>query len=64
MILRRSSSFKALLLLWLAGNGLRLTILAIPPVLALTGFDLTFRWAAVDITLAEIAEAWPMQVFL
>ncbi len=38
--------------------------LVIPPVLALTGFDLTFRWAAVDITLAEIAEAWPMQVFL
>jgi len=38
--------------------------LVIPPVLALTGFDITFRWAAVDVTLAEIAEAWPMQVFL
>jgi hypothetical protein len=38
--------------------------LVIPPVLALTGFDLTFRWAAVDQSLAEIAEAWPMQVFL
>lgn len=38
--------------------------LVIPPVLALTGFDLTFRWAAVDLAITEIAEAWPMQVFL
>ena len=37
MTLQRSSSFNALLLLWLAGNGLRLTLLAVPPVLALKG---------------------------
>lgn len=38
--------------------------LVVPPVLELTGFDITFRWAAVDGTLSELAEAWPMQVFL
>ena len=37
---RRPSSFGALFLLWLAGNALRLTILAVPPILALIILDL------------------------
>ncbi|EKS39974.1 CynX/NimT family MFS transporter [Afipia clevelandensis] len=49
MIPQRSSSFKALLLLWLAGNGLRLTILAIPPVLALIIVDLKLSGTQVGI---------------
>lgn len=49
MTLQRSSPFTALLLLWLAGNGLRLTILAIPPVLALIIVDLKLSGTEVGI---------------
>ena len=49
MTLQRSSSFNALLLLWLAGNGLRLTILAVPPVLALIILDLKLSGTEVGI---------------
>lgn len=38
--------------------------LVVPPALALTGFSITFRWAALDLDVTEIAEAWPVQVFL
>ena len=40
---------KALLLLWLAGNGLRLTILAVPPILALIIVDLKLSGTEVGI---------------
>jgi len=43
------STFGALFLLWLAGNGLRLTILAIPPVLALIILDLRLSGTEVGI---------------
>ncbi len=43
------STFGALFLLWLAGNGLRLTILAIPPVLALIILDLKLSGTEVGI---------------
>lgn len=46
---QRSSSFNALLLLWLAGNGLRLTILAVPPVLAMIILDLKLTGTQVGI---------------
>lgn len=49
MTSQRSSSFSALFLLWLAGNGLRLTILAIPPVLALIIVDLKLSGTEVGI---------------
>lgn len=49
MTFQRSSSFKALVLLWLAGNGLRLTILAVPPVLALIILDLRLSGTEVGI---------------
>lgn len=49
MMLQRSSSFGSLVLLWLAGNGLRLTILAIPPVLALIILDLKLSGTEVGI---------------
>jgi CP family cyanate transporter-like MFS transporter len=49
MISARSSSFGALLLLWLAGNGLRLTILAVPPILALIILDLNLSGTEVGI---------------
>ncbi|MGL4261591.1 MAG: CynX/NimT family MFS transporter [Afipia sp.] len=49
MTLQRSSSFNALLLLWLAGNGLRLTLLAVPPVLALIILDLKLSGTEVGI---------------
>lgn len=45
----RASAFKALFLLWLAGNGLRLTILAVPPVLALIIVDLKLSGTEVGI---------------
>lgn len=45
----RSSSLGALTLLWLAGNGLRLTILAVPPVLALIILDLKLSGTEVGI---------------
>lgn len=37
---------------------------AIPPGLALTSQRVTFRWAAFDASLTELAEAWPVLVFL
>lgn len=43
------STFGALFLLWLAGNGLRLTILAVPPVLALIILDLKLSGTEVGI---------------
>ena len=49
MTSQRSSSFIALFLLWFAGNGLRLTILAIPPVLALIIVDLKLSGTEVGI---------------
>lgn len=49
MTLQRSSTLNALILLWLAGNGLRLTILAIPPVLALIIVDLKLSGTEVGI---------------
>lgn len=45
----QSSSFNALLLLWLAGNGLRLTLLAVPPVLALIIVDLNLSGTEVGV---------------
>ena len=45
----RASSFNALFLLWLAGNGLRLTILAVPPILALIIVDLKLSGTQVGI---------------
>lgn len=45
----RSSAFAALILLWLAGNGLRLTILAVPPILALIILDLKLSGTQVGI---------------
>ncbi|MBX3464031.1 MAG: hypothetical protein KF830_12735 [Planctomycetes bacterium] len=38
--------------------------LLVPPALELSGFSFTFRWAAMDLAISEIAEAWPLQVFL
>lgn len=45
----RSSSFGPLFLLWLAGNSLRLTILAVPPILALIIVDLKLSGTEVGI---------------
>ena len=45
----RSSSFGALLLLWFAGNGLRLTILAVPPILAMIIVDLKLSGTEVGV---------------
>ncbi|HVV42223.1 MAG TPA: MFS transporter [Nitrobacter sp.] len=44
-----SSSLRALFLLWLGGNGLRLTILAVPPILALIIPDLGLSGTQVGI---------------
>ncbi|MBL8756712.1 MAG: hypothetical protein JNK15_25675 [Planctomycetes bacterium] len=38
--------------------------LAIPPALSLSGLSITFRWAAIDANFTELAEAWPVRVFL
>ena len=43
------SSLRALGLLWLAGNGLRLTILAVPPILALIILDLKLSGTEVGV---------------
>ncbi|HEY0219170.1 MAG TPA: MFS transporter [Afipia sp.] len=45
----QSSPFRALVLLWLAGNGLRLTILAVPPILALIILDLKLSGTEVGV---------------
>ncbi len=37
---------------------------AIPPSYVLSGQRITLRWAAADQALTEIAEAWPVQVWL
>ncbi|MBN9583542.1 MAG: MFS transporter [Afipia sp.] len=44
-----SLSFRALALLWLAGNGLRLPMLAVPPILALIIVDLKLSGTEVGI---------------
>lgn len=44
-----SPSFRALALLWLAGNGLRLPMLAVPPILALIIVDLKLSGTEVGI---------------
>jgi hypothetical protein len=40
------------------------TSVPVPPGLALQGARVVFRWAAIDANVTEIAEAWPVQVFL
>ncbi|HEY0233537.1 MAG TPA: MFS transporter [Afipia sp.] len=45
----QSSPLRALVLLWLAGNGLRLTILAVPPILALIILDLKLSGTEVGV---------------
>ncbi len=42
----------------------RTASLLVPPALSLTGFQVTFRWAAIDANVTELAEAWPVRVFL
>jgi hypothetical protein len=42
----------------------RQVTLGIPPGLALSGTRVTFRWAAFDAAFTELAEAWPVLVFL
>ncbi|MBX9711285.1 MAG: MFS transporter [Xanthobacteraceae bacterium] len=49
MTAKQSSQLCALFLLWLAGNGLRLTILAVPPVLALIIQDLKLSGTDVGV---------------
>ncbi len=46
---RRDSSVVALLLLWLSGNALRLTVLAVPPILALIIVDFKLTGTEVGI---------------
>jgi CP family cyanate transporter-like MFS transporter len=46
---KQPSSLGALVLLWLAGNGLRLTILAVPPILALIILDLKLSGTEVGV---------------
>jgi MFS transporter, CP family, cyanate transporter len=46
---KNAPPFTALILLWLAGNALRLPILAIPPVLALIQFDLHLSGTEIGI---------------
>jgi hypothetical protein len=36
----------------------------LPPALRLTSTPVTFRWFALDFATAELAEAWPVQVYL
>jgi len=38
--------------------------LLVPPPFPLSNTVLTFRWVAIDFATAELAEAWPVQVFL
>ncbi len=49
MTAKQPSSRGALVLLWLAGNGLRLTILAVPPILALIILDLKLSGTEVGV---------------
>jgi hypothetical protein len=42
----------------------RAQALAIPATLCLSGASLTFRWVAIDANVSELAEAWPVRVFL
>ena len=58
MSVGRSSSLRPLSLLWLGGVGLRLTILAVPPVLALIISDL-----ALSGTEVGILNAIPVSLF-
>ena len=36
----------------------------VPTSLALTNFEVTVRWFAADLALTEIAEVWPVRLFL
>jgi CP family cyanate transporter-like MFS transporter len=45
----KKSDNRSILLLWLAGNGLRLTVLAVPPVLALVQSDLKLTGTQVGV---------------
>lgn len=38
--------------------------LVVPAAVALQNFDVTARWIAADAALTEIAEAWPVRLFL
>jgi len=38
--------------------------IVVPPSVALTNFDVTVRWIALDAAITEIAEAWPVRLFL
>ncbi len=38
--------------------------LVVPPLMRLSNTRVTFRWVAIDANFTEIAEAWPVQVFL
>lgn len=38
--------------------------IVVPAALALSGQDFTFRWIALDFATAELAEAWPVRVYL
>src|SRR5579864_7237032 len=51
----RRPPWVAALLLWLAGNGLRLTILAVPPVIAMIRDDL--HLSATEVGLLKIGRA-------
>src|SRR5256714_14235786 len=46
---RIRSSWVAVVLLWLAGNALRLTILAVPPVIAMIRDEFSMRATAVGL---------------
>ena len=36
----------------------------IPPSLSLSNFDAVCRWIAIDFQTGELAEAWPVRVYL
>jgi len=42
----------------------RTATFVLPATMALTNFDCTCRWVALDFVTAEIAEAWPARLFL
>lgn len=46
-----------------AGDPQEATIV-VPPSVSLQNFDVTVRWIAADAALTELAEAWPVRLFL
>ncbi|MFN3241578.1 MAG: hypothetical protein ACE37K_08710 [Planctomycetota bacterium] len=42
----------------------RTATFVLPATIALSNFDCTCRWVALDFVTAEIAEAWPVRMFL